>query len=66
MATETVVYRCNECGGIFSHEWDDDDPNNDYTECPNDTCTEFDFTEIDAPATVIVAGRSEAMEMVPL
>ena len=60
MATETVFYRCNECGAIFSHEWDDDDPNNDFTACPNDACMEFDFVEVDAPAIVTGTGKAEA------
>lgn len=39
-------YRCNECGRVWTHEWDTEDMNNDFTQCPNG-CDNFDFEEID-------------------
>jgi hypothetical protein len=41
----TEYYICNVCGSKWQHEWDTDDYNNDYTQCPQG-CDEFDFDEI--------------------
>lgn len=30
----TEVYLCLKCGWIWEHEWDTNDYNNDYTQCP--------------------------------
>ena len=40
----TEYYKCSLCGREWSHEWDTEDYNNDFTVCPN--CGEFDFEEI--------------------
>lgn len=45
-------YKCNECGAVWVHEWDTEDYNNDFTQCPN-FCEEFDFYEI--PQDMVVS-----------
>lgn len=46
MTKEYVIhYKCNEGGSVWSHLFDDDDYNNDYTQCPKG-CDFFDFDEI--------------------
>lgn len=42
----TEKWKCNECGTEWLHEWDNEDKNNDYTQCPND-CIEFDIEPVD-------------------
>ena len=37
-------YRCNLCGCTWSHTWDTEDYNNDFTICPQ--CDEVDFEEL--------------------
>lgn len=41
----TEKYRCDLCGTIWSHAWDTEDYNNDFTQCPN--CREFEFDTIE-------------------
>ena len=44
MFETTEHYICEDCGKDWYHTWDND-PNNDYTNCPQ--CGGFDFVEID-------------------
>lgn len=41
----TEKYKCNLCGTLWLHEWDTEDYNNDYAQCPN--CFEINFEEIE-------------------
>ena len=45
MSKYIEFYKCNECGALWMHEWDVEDKNNDFTQCPN-LCDNFDFDEI--------------------
>lgn len=40
----TEYYKCNLCGTGWSHLWDTEDYNNDYTQCPK--CFDCDFEAI--------------------
>lgn len=48
----TEYYKCSECGHTWSHEWDTEDFNNDFTCCSicnhKDMDNGFDFEEISA------------------
>ena len=55
--TYQETYQCRVCGWQWTHLWDTEDYNNDFTACPE--CFETDFYEINqTPLTKSCAYRT--------